>query len=172
MAKKQEATAPNLVACAICKAQVKPKEYTAHIHANHSTPPASQTPPGYTAPPQVYGPGATAKPMPYTGPVKASDFSSGNFLKGSDVPATLSEVKVRVLGFVTVQGSRSPLVAQIEKMYEKELLPLNKTNIKQLAAMIGDDLRQIVNKTIVFWVGPVPDPSGNIVRGLRIFRVE
>jgi hypothetical protein len=170
MSPKKEANAPSTVPCAICKEPVRPEDYTSHIQSKHSTPPVY--PGGYMQPTQSAMP-ATNAPRPYIGPLNAKDFSGGNYLKGSDVPQSITEVKVRIIGFVTVPGSRSPLVCQIEKTYERDLLPLNKTNIKQISAMIGDDLRALVGRMVVLMIYPVNNPStGQPSRGLYVARVE
>jgi len=155
-------------------------EYAVHVQTKHAPAPAAPPlaaqpggPPSYSPPQQAASAPGVSRPIPYTGPVNAKDFSSGNFLKGSDVPTGTNEVKVRALGFVTVPGSRSPLVLQIEKYLDRELMPLNKTNIKQVAAFVGDDLRAVIGRVIVLMVYPVNNPqTGQMSRGLYVSRVE
>src|SRR6266852_9770843 len=177
--KKNEETTIATIPCAICGVQVAVVEYAAQVQTRHAPAPAAAPPaqpggpPSYSPPQQTASVPGTSRPIPYTGPVNAKDFGSGNFLKGSDVPTGTKEVKVRALGFVTVPGSRSPLVLQIEKYLDRELMPLNKTNIKQVATFVGDDLRAVIGRVIVLMVYPVNNPqTGQMSRGLYVSRVE
>jgi hypothetical protein len=146
-----------------------------------ATPAAVQASPA-TAPPAFVPPGSPAAaaafpsnvPQPITGEVRADDFAMQMYLKGSDVPANLTEVKVKVLGFVRIAGSRSPLIAQIEPTYGKSYLPLNKTNIKQIAAITqNNDLRCIIGRTLKLMTYPVNNPSsGQLARGLFVGGAE
>jgi hypothetical protein len=127
--------------------------------------PQSFMPPG--------SPGAAPQAVPMQGPINASDYAASNFLRGQDVPTSQNEIKVKVLSFVKIPGSRSPLVCQIEKAYDREFLPLNKTNIKQLAGIVGNNLQIVVGKSLVLVIYPVNNPStGQMTRGLYVSRVE
>jgi len=112
-----------------------------------------------------------AGPRQITGPVFASSFQIEDvYLKGSDIPQGITQTKVKVLAFVQIPGSRSPLVAQIETVYGKSYLPLNKTNIKQIQTLIQqDDLSVIVGHTLHLTVYMVNNPSNNqMSRGLYV----
>jgi len=135
-------------------------------------PATAVTPPAFPGSPQA----ATAAlfpssvPQSITGEVNATDFAMQLYLKGSDVPQGTSDLEVKVIGFVRIQGSRSPLIAQIEPMYGKSYLPLNKTNIKQIAGITqNNDLRCIIGRFLKLTVYPVNNPStGEMARGLFV----
>jgi len=135
------------------------------------TPLPSFVPPGQQV--QFQPPQNTAVPQVVTGEVNAADFAMQLYLKGSDVPAEYSTFKVRVVAFVRIQGSRSPLVAQIDPAFGKQYLPLNKTNIKQLAGLIGNNLQATCGRVLTLTCYPVNNPSsGQMSRGLYITGVE
>lgn len=136
--------------------------------------PAPQGPGGAVAanatPPWATGQGSGAAISPIKGPISADDYAMNLYLKGSDIPAELSQVEVQIVEFVKVQGSRSPVVARIAPNPSgKELLPLNKTNINQLAQYVGKDLSAAVGKFVLLVVYPVPNPqTGGTARGLYV----
>jgi hypothetical protein len=118
--------------------------------------------------------GGFGGPTPVTGAVNADDFGLTPFLKGTDVPEEQSQIKVRVLGFVTIPGSRSPLVALIEPQFGKNYLPLNKINIQQISTITQQkDLRCIIGRDLVLTVYPVNNPSTmKMTRGLYVSGAE
>lgn len=131
-------------------------------------PPPSFAPPGSPAAAAA----ATARaPAIIDGPVLASAFELEDiYLKGSDIPTDKSQAEVKVLAFVSLPNSRSPLVAQIEETYGKKYLPLNKTNIKQIQLITQqDDLRCILGRTLVLVVYPVNNPqTKQMTRGIYV----
>lgn len=139
--------------------------------------------PGPGAPPAVpaAAPGTWGNPFgqtpavqPISGPINADDFAMNQYLKGSDLPQGVNQIDVRITGFVRIQGSRSPMVAQIEANPSGKIyLPLNKTNIQQLAAFIGKDLSAAIGKLVTLVVYPVNNPSqGGLTRGLYVAGVK
>jgi hypothetical protein len=143
------------------------------VGAPAAAPPAF-APPGSPAAAAAAAAFPAGGPVPITGEVRADDFAMQLYLKGSDVPQGESQVRVRVQGFVKIAGSRSPLVAQIEPTFGKSYLPLNKTNIKQIAAITqNNDLRCIIGRILVLVVYPVPNPTtGQMARGLFVGGAE
>jgi hypothetical protein len=142
--------------------------------------PAFASPAGGAAPPRfAQAPGnqpvsAAGSVRAVTGPVSASEFGMQQYLKGSDVPKEEAQVRCKVKGFVQIPGSRSPLVAEIEPVYGKQYLPLNKTNIAQIAGITQiDDLSVIIGYVLVLTVYPVNNPSsGAMTRGLYVSGIE
>lgn len=147
-------------------------------------PPTNPTPmfaPPPSAPPSApmpanpfFNPAPQAAPIAaYSGPINADDFAMQIYLKGTDVPANETFARCKIVQFVKIQGSRSPLVAQIEPVHGKNYLPLNKTNIKQLSAFVGKNLAAAIGRTVVMVVYPVNNPqSGQMTRGLYVGAVE
>lgn len=145
--------------------------------------PAAQIPPAPVATPAFpQFPGAAqfpaaqvaGVPQVVTGEVSANDFAMQLYLKGSDVPAEYSTFKVKVVAFVKIPGSRSPLVCQIDPAFGKQFLPLNKTNIKQLATLTGQNNLQVVcGRVLTLACYPVNNPNtAQMSRGLYITAVE
>lgn len=188
--------APQTVACSICHESVPLNEYASHIQTKHSTPPPAAAPPAQGPPraqipsspipwappfPSVAGPGAFSPgagpmgggPRSMTGPINANEYAGTPYLKGTDLPSGVNQVKARILEWVYIPGQRSPLACRIEKLYEKEFLGVNKTNIKQLLGFGFPDLSVLVNRTLVLGTYPVNNPStGQMTKGLWIMGVE
>jgi hypothetical protein len=173
MAKKKNEVAvvgPTGLAPAGAPAAAVPSGIPAAVIPPGSLPPFATPVPGYQ---QQAPPANAAIPQVVTGEVNASDFAMQLYLKGSDVPQEYSTFKVRVVAFVRIQGSRSPLVAQIDPAFGKQYLPLNKTNIKQLSALVGNNLQVACGKVLSLTCYPVNNPSsGQMSRGLYVTGVE
>lgn len=140
--------------------------------------PPSFLPAGSGAPPPGFSPfgggPSAAVPQVITGEINANDYAMQLYLKGSDVPMEHSTFKVKVVAFVKIPNTRSPLVAQIEPMFGKQYLPLNKTNIKQIAGITQQtDLRCVIGRFLHLTVYPVNNPqSGQMSRGLYVSGAE
>lgn len=198
MAKKDSKTAapsaaPSTVKCSICSEEVALNDYATHIQQKHASSSSATAVPRAAIPstpmppfpggapafqPQPQGqPGGQGPlgggPRPFTGPIRAGDYAGVPYLKGSDLPVGVSQVKVKIIQWVYVPGQRSPLACQIEKVYEKELLGINKTNIKQLITLGFPELSVLVGRTLVLGTYPVNNPTtGQLTVGLWIQAVE
>jgi len=107
-----------------------------------------------------------------TGPIRGDDYAGTQYLKGVDLPTGTNEVRVRVIQFVYIPGQRSPLACQIDKVYGKEYLGINKTNIKQLMTLGFPDLSVLAGKTLVLATYPTNTPDGKMTIGLWVRSVE
>lgn len=189
---KVVAAAPSTVNCSICGEAIGLNDYAKHIQERHSSAPAP-TPPATSAipranipngpmpfpggPPQQSiggGPGPMGGgPRPMTGPIRGEDYAGVPYLKGSDLPVGVNEVRVKVLQFMYIPGQRSPLACQIEKVHGKEIMGINKTNIKQLMTLGFPDLSLVIGRTLVLGTYPVNNPTtGAMTKGLWITSVE
>lgn len=73
----------------------------------------------------------------------ASSFLKGTDLKKSERSITVKCTAIRKPG----EGFLSPLIMDVECSLEgKTSFPLNKTNIKRLAELVGDDLEKAVGQ--------------------------
>lgn len=101
------------------------------------------------------------------------------FLHGSDCKDNkgklLREVTLQVTGMRTAPpGFNAPLIMDFVKQFEKESLPLNKTNIRALGALIqeewgDDDLERAVGHSVLFQIVSDKNPnSGEQVPTLRV----
>jgi len=75
----------------------------------------------------------------------------GTLLKGSSLPAKVNEVSVKVLAVREApEGFSSPIILDIEEVYQCQGIPLNLTNMKRLAEIVGDDLEAAQGRTFQF----------------------
>lgn len=163
--------ASGTIQCSVCQEHVPLAVYAQHIQEKHPAPASATAPPlpAFTGP-QPFGGGI----MPVSGPIKAKDLSGGHYLKGTDVPDGVSEVRFKALQFVSDPQGRSKLAVHISETYGKSLFGLNVTNIRALASLGFEDLQAIVGKTIVCMVGMQPNPQrqGLPTKSLFVFKVE
>ena len=118
-------------------------------------------------------PAASNGVQPLTGPLPAKDLSGGNYLKGTDLPEGINEVRFRIVQFVRDPRGRSRLVAQISETYGKSLFGFNVTNIKALASLGFADLQGAVGKTVIAIPMLQNNPqTGAPTRSLFVQRVE
>ena len=112
--------------------------------------------------------------IPMSGPIKASAYAGGAYLKGTDVPDGQNVVSYRLLQFVRDPQGRSKLVAQISETYGKKLFGFNTTNIRALASLGFDDLQGVVGRTVHCMIGMQPNPQrgGAPTKALFVQRVE
>lgn len=93
-------------------------------------------------------------------------FLHGTDCKGSNGKA-MREVTLRVTGIRTSPpGFTAPLILDFEKQFDKESLPLNKTNIRALGALCeeefgSDDLEKLIGNSVVFQIVDETNPNTN-----------
>lgn len=105
---------------------------------------------------------------------KARGGEGGKLLKGSDVPKSKQNVTVFVNSVreAPVEWG-SPLVMDIDEIYECTALALNKTNIKHLVEKIGDDYDEWGGHEVTFVKTRVTNPNtGEAVTGLEVESVK
>ena len=95
-------------------------------------------------------------------------------LKGSDIPKGTTSIKVKVKAVREApKNFSSPIIMDIEPLYEKSALALNKTSCQALADRYGDDLEGLVGKTIKLWIGMQNNPkTGKLGRSLTAVEPE
>jgi len=98
----------------------------------------------------------------------------GKLLKGSDIPKSKQNVVVFVNSVREAPEEwGSPLVMDIEEVYECTALALNKTNVKHLVTMIGDDYDEWAGYEVTFTKVRVTNPqTGQSVTGLEVESVK
>lgn len=99
------------------------------------------------------------------------------FLHGSDCKVAgkvAREVTLRVTSIRTAPpGFNAPLIMDFEPQFGKESLPLNKTNIRALGALVqeewgDDDLERLIGHSVVFQIVNDKNPNtGEMVPTLR-----
>jgi hypothetical protein len=89
-------------------------------------------------------------------------------LKGSDVPKNVNSIKVKVTAVREApKNFQSPIIIDIQEMYGKSAMALNKTSCQALADRYDDDLEKLVGKTVQFWIALQNNPkSGKLTRSL------
>lgn len=95
-------------------------------------------------------------------------------LHGSDLPRGQTKVVIKVTGVREApDGFNSPLILDIEEVYEKEAWAVNKTNLKAIAEKYGDDVEKLVGKRIPLHVALVNNPkTKKMTRSLFVEPVE
>ena len=96
---------------------------------------------------------------------------AGALLKGSDVPAGTKTVTVEVAGVrESPDGFDAPVILDLKKpVHGKSAWAVNKTNLKALIKLFGEDEQNLVGKKIKLEVISVRNPqTGEIVRSLAV----
>jgi len=176
-ARAKEAKAPELK-CSICQVVVTPETYAQHIQQVHSPAPAAAPAPAQGGGwPQQFpqnGQQFGGQLQPMAGPIRASDLAGGKYLKGTDVPGDIREVRFKVNQFVRDPQGRSRLTASISETYGKVLFGFNATNIKACMALGVDDMQMLVGRVVVCMIGMAPNPqqNGAPTKALFVSRIE
>jgi hypothetical protein len=96
---------------------------------------------------------------------------SGQLLKGSDVPSGTKSITI-VVAVVreSPEGFGAPVILDLEKqVYGKSAWAVNKTNLKTLIKLYGEDEQSLVGKKIKLEVISVRNPqTGEIVLSLAV----
>ncbi|HZR63959.1 MAG TPA: hypothetical protein VFA85_02370 [Terriglobales bacterium] len=96
---------------------------------------------------------------------------SGALLKGSDVPHGVKSITIEVAGVrEPPEGFSAVLILELKKpIYGKSAWAVNKTNVKALVQLFGDDEHKLVGKKIKLEVISVRNPqTGEIVPSLAV----
>jgi len=101
---------------------------------------------------------------------------SKNLLRGSDLPTKMREVTVRVLeAREAPEGFNSPLILDLdgEPIPGKSAVPLNITNTRALAQLLGDDYSKWAGSQVTFAKIPSRNPqTGAQTWGLRVVEAK
>lgn len=95
-------------------------------------------------------------------------------LKGSDLPLKTARVKIRLREVREAPADfGSPMIADLaEPVFDRAAFPLNKTNIKHLIELLGDDYAKWVGKTLLLEKIRVNNPkTGRLGWGLAVIDV-
>ncbi len=102
---------------------------------------------------------------------KRSNGKAGTLLNGSDVPVGTKSITIEVAGVhESPEGFGAPVILELKKpVYGKTAWPVNKTNLKTLIKLFGDDEQNLVGKKIKLEVISVRNPqTGEIVPSLAV----
>jgi len=179
-ARAKEAKTAKPLKCSICQTVVTPETYAQHIQQVHSPAPAAAPAPApaQSGAWQQFQPqngqqfGGQLQPM--AGPIRASDLAGGKYLKGTDVPNGVAEVRFKINQFVRDPQGRSRLTASISETYGKVLFGFNATNIKAVMALGVEDMQALVGRVVVCMIGMAPNPqqNGAPTKALFVSRIE
>jgi hypothetical protein len=96
---------------------------------------------------------------------------AGELLNSSDIPDGTKTVTIVVAGVrESPDGFNSPAIIDFKvPVFEKSAWPVNKTNMKMLIKLFGDDDRKLVGKKIKLEVIMVRNPqTGEVVPSLAV----
>jgi hypothetical protein len=102
---------------------------------------------------------------------KRSKGQAGALLTGSDVPAGTKTIIIEVGGVREApEGFGAPLILDIKKpIYDKSAWAVNKTNLKMLIKLFGEDEQRLVGKKIKLEIISVRNPqTGEIVPSFAV----
>ena len=102
---------------------------------------------------------------------KRSTGQTGALLNGSDIPAGTKTVTITVAGIrESPEGFTAPAIVDLKSpIYGKSAWAVNKTNMKMLIKLFGDDEKSLVGKKVKLEVISVRNPqSGEIVPSLAV----
>ncbi len=102
---------------------------------------------------------------------KRSTAQAGGLLNGSDVPAGTKSIVIEVAGVrESPEAFGSPLILDLKKpVYGKSAWAVNKTNLKTLIKLYGDEEQNLVGKKIRLEIISVRNPqTGEIVPSLAV----
>ena len=100
-----------------------------------------------------------------------SSGQSGALLKGSDVPAGTKTITIEVAAVrEPPEGFGALVILDLKKpVYGKSAWAVNKTNVKMLIKLFGEDERRLVGKKIKLEIISVRNPqTGEIVPSLAV----
>lgn len=96
---------------------------------------------------------------------------AGALLNGSDIPDGIKSLTIEVAGIrESPDGFSAPAIIDLKKqLYGKSAWAVNKTNLKALLKLFGDDETKLVGKKIKLIVISVRNPqTGEIVPSLAV----
>jgi len=96
---------------------------------------------------------------------------AGALLNGSDIPAGTKTITIEVADVrESPEGFTAPIILDLKKpIYGKTGWAVNKTNLKMLIKLFGDDEKKLIGKKIKLEVISVRNPqSGEIVPSLAV----
>jgi hypothetical protein len=96
---------------------------------------------------------------------------AGALLNGSDVPAGTKSITIEVAGVrESPEGFNSPAIIDLKKpIYGKQAWAPNKTNLKAIIKLFGDDDAKLVGRKIKLEIISVRNPqTGEIVPSLAV----
>src|SRR5215469_7850088 len=92
---------------------------------------------------------------------KRSNGQAGSLLNGSDIPAGTKTIMIEVAAVrESPEGFSAPVIFDLKKpIYGKSAWAVNKTNLKTLIKLFGDDEQKLVGKKIKLEVISVRNPQ-------------
>src|ERR1700740_673555 len=92
-----------------------------------------------------------------------SSRQAGSLLNGSDIPAGTKTIIIEVAAVrESPEGFGAPVILDLKKpIYGKSAWAVNKTNLKILISLFGEDEQKLVGKKIRLEVIPVRNPKTN-----------
>jgi hypothetical protein len=96
---------------------------------------------------------------------------AGALLNGSDVPAGTKTITIEVAGVREApEGFNAPAIIDLKKpIYGKQAWAVNKTNLKAIIKLFGDDDAKLVGRKIKLEIISVRNPqTGEIVPSLAV----
>jgi hypothetical protein len=102
---------------------------------------------------------------------KRGNGKAGSLLNGSDVPAGTKSITIVVAGIrESPEGFGAPAIIDLKSpMYGKSAWGVNKTNLRALINLVGEDEQKLVGKKIKLDVISVRNPqTGELVPSLAV----
>ena len=102
---------------------------------------------------------------------KRDNGKAGSLLNGSDVPPGTKTITIEVAAVrESPEGFGAPVILDLKKpIYGKSAWAVNKTNLKMLIKLFGDDEHNLVGKKIKLEVISVRNPqTGEMVPSLAV----
>ncbi|HTT23669.1 MAG TPA: hypothetical protein VMG82_32375 [Candidatus Sulfotelmatobacter sp.] len=100
-----------------------------------------------------------------------SNGKAGSLLNGSDVPAGTKSITIVVAAVrESPEGFGSPAIADLKTpLYGKSAWAVNKTNLKALIKLFGEDEQRLVGKKVKLEIISIRNPqTGEIVPGFAV----
>jgi hypothetical protein len=102
---------------------------------------------------------------------KHSSGQAGSLLNGSDIPAGTKTIMIEIAAVrESPEGFTSPVIFDLKKpIYGKSAWAANKTNLRMLIKLFGDDEQNLVGKKIKLETISVRNPqTGEIVSSFAV----
>jgi hypothetical protein len=102
---------------------------------------------------------------------KCSNGQAGSLLNGSDVPAGTKSITIEVAAVrESPEGFSAPGIVDLKKpIYGKSAWAVNKTNLKMLIKLFGEDEQKLASKKVKLEIISVRNPqTGEIVPSLAV----
>ena len=96
---------------------------------------------------------------------------AGGLLNGSDIPVGTKSITIEVAGVrESPEGFGAPVIIDLKKpIYGKSAWAVNKTNLKALIKLFGEDEQNLVGRKIKLEIISVRNPqTGDIVPSLAV----